>query len=136
MSAPERDYSHRSRLDKLGVRAGARVRLLGLDDAGFAAELAARDADIRADPPLDLVIVCVEQPRDLDQLATLRGLIRANGAIWVLRRKGNSTGVGELDIIDAGKRHGLVDNKIASFSETLSAMRLVIPVAQRSKDGG
>lgn len=136
MTAAERDYSHRSRLDKLGVRAGSRVRLLGLDDPLFAAELAERGADAGAEPPLDLVFIRVEHPHDLDELTSLRALIREKGAIWVLRRKGNSTAVGELDIIEAGKRHRLVDNKVVGFSETLSAIRLVIPVAQRSKDGG
>jgi hypothetical protein len=36
-----------------------------------------------------------------------------------------------VDVIEAGKAFGLVDNKIASFSEVLAAMRLVVPLARR-----
>jgi len=39
--------------------------------------------------------------------------------------------VREEDIIDAGRAFDLVDNKIASFSDTLAAMRLVVPLNQR-----
>ncbi|HJP65093.1 MAG TPA: hypothetical protein VKA30_02180 [Actinomycetota bacterium] len=48
----------------------------------------------------------------------------------MIRPKG-SPDIKEVDVIDAGLRAGLVDNKIASFSDSLSAMRLVIPVARR-----
>jgi hypothetical protein len=136
VSTAERDYSHRSRLDKLGVRPGSSVRLSGLADSEFEAELHAAGARLRAQPPFDLVFVRVEQVSDLDQLAQLSRLIQPAGAIWVVRTKGNSRSVRETDIIHAAKRFGLVDNKIASFSDSLSAMRLVIPVAARTEYGG
>jgi len=37
----------------------------------------------------------------------------------------------EIDVINAGKSAGLVDNKVARFSETHTALRLVIPLANR-----
>ena len=46
----------------------------------------------------------------------------------MLRVKGPAAAVRDVDVIEAGQHHRLVDNKIASFSETLAAMRLVIPV--------
>jgi hypothetical protein len=61
---------------------------------------------------------------DLDRIAALRRRLRPTGAIWVLRPKGGP--IREMEVIGAGLRHRLVDNKIASFSEDLSAMRLVI----------
>jgi hypothetical protein len=39
--------------------------------------------------------------------------------------------VREEDIIEAGRRFDLVDNKIASFSPALAAMRLVMPTRLR-----
>lgn len=136
MSPAERDYSHRSRLDKLGVRRGSSVLLSGLADPEFEAELQAGGAQLGGEPPFDLVFVRLEQVSDLDQLSQLRRLVQAAGAIWVVRTKGNSRSMRETDIIHAAKRFGLVDNKIASFSDSLSAMRLVIPVAARTEFGG
>jgi Protein of unknown function (DUF3052) len=65
-----------------------------------------------------------------DRIRPLERYLERNGAIWVIRPKG-STDIKEVDVIEAGKRAGLVDNKIASFTDRLSAMRLVIPLARR-----
>lgn len=136
LSRTEPDYSHRSRAQKLGVREGSRARLVALHDPEFERELSALGVSLDAAPPLDLVFLRVERPSDLEQLSRLRSLLSPAGAIWVVRTKGSSRTVADMDIIEAGKRHGLVDNKIASFSDTLSAMRLVIPISQRTKSGG
>src|SRR5207237_9400080 len=79
----------------------------------------------------DLIFVYVDHRDGLDEaLEGLEPSLQRNGAIWVIRPKGTPD-IKEVDVIDAGKRAGLVDNKIASFSDTLSAMRLVIPLARR-----
>jgi len=39
----------------------------------------------------------------------------------------------DVEVIDAAKAAGLVDNKVVSFSATHTALRLVIPVARRLK---
>ena len=126
--------SHRPLLDKLGVRQGSRIDLEGLDEPAFVEQLRERGADLGGPPPYDLVFVQVARPDDLEELSRLRNRIVSHGAIWVLRAKGNSRTVTDVEIIDAARRHGLVDNKIASFSETLAAMRLVIPVALRKTE--
>lgn len=119
-------------MEKLGVRQGSRVAVLGLDgEPWFFDQLRERGAELTRRPPFDLVFLRADHPDDLDELARLRSRINRTGAIWVVRVKGNSRALREVDIIEAAKRNGLVDNKIASFSETLGAMRLVIPVAQR-----
>ena len=112
-----------------------RVAIVGLGQPGFASALRERGAELTRLPAedLDLVFLLVRQRADLDRLAELRPLIRPNGAIWVLRTKGPTATVRDVDVIDAGQRHRLVDNKIASFSDTLAAMRLVIPVALRGR---
>jgi hypothetical protein len=126
--------SERPLLDKLGVKAGSRVSVLALDEAAFVDELRARGASVTvgaAAPESDLIFVYVAHRDDLDEaLAPLERALVPNGAVWVVRPKGVPH-IKEVDVIDAGKRAGLVDNKIASFSDTLSAMRLVIPVARR-----
>ncbi len=114
------------------MRPGAAVQVLGLaDESWFLDGLRERGADVDADPPYDLVFMRADDPADLDELPRLKRRIRPAGGIWVVRTKGNSRRLRDTDIIEAAKRADLVDNKIASFSDTLAAMRLVIPVAKR-----
>jgi hypothetical protein len=126
--------SDRPLLDKLGVKPGARVAVLGVPDPDFDGLLRTRTGDVTRgtpEPGTDLVFVYVGHRDDLDAaLAPLEAPLRRDGAIWVLRPKGTGD-IKEVDVIEAGRRAGLVDNKIASFSPTLSAMRLVVPLARR-----
>jgi len=125
-------YSDRPLLDKLGVKSGMRVALVAFGDAAFEAELAERGARVvDPSPGLDMVFYRVDRPADLHRIAELRALIHDAGAIWVLRVKGAERTVRDVDIIDAGRAFDLIDNKIASFSDTLAAMRLVVPLNQR-----
>ena len=55
---------------------------------------------------------------------------RAEGALWVIRPKG-SPAITEAEVMAAGKRAGLVDVKVASFSGTHTAEKFVIPRASR-----
>jgi hypothetical protein len=112
-----------------------RAAIVAFDDPGFASALRERGAELTQPPArdLDLVFLLVRQTADLDRLAELRPLIRPNGAIWVLRTKGPAATVRDVDVIDAGQRHRLVDNKIASFSDELAAMRLVIRITLRGR---
>lgn len=129
---PRDTGSDRPLLDKLGVKAGMRVAMVAFDDADFAAELAARGAVVvEPEPGLDMLFYRVHQPADLNRISQLRQLIHDAGAIWVLRTKGSRLTVRDVDVIEAGRVFDLVDNKIASFSDTLAAMRLVVPLNQR-----
>ena len=124
--------SGRPLLDKLGVKPGMRVALVAFDDPAFEAELAARGAHVaELEQGLDMVFYRVDQPADLHRLAELRTMIHHGGAIWVLRVKGPGLTVKNVDVIAAGRAFDLIDNKIASFSATLAAMRLVVPLDQR-----
>ena len=128
--------SGRPLLDRLGVKAGMRVALIGFRDPAFEAELRERGAVLepgRPRPGLDMLFYMVEEPAGLLSLGELAPLIHDAGALWVLRVKGPGLKVREVDVIDAGKASGLVDNKIASFSELYAAMRLVVPLARRGK---
>jgi hypothetical protein len=128
--------SGRPLLDRLGVKPGMRVALIGFRDSAFGAELRERGASLelgRPRPVLDMIFYMVEEPADLLSLGELAGLIHDAGALWVLRVKGPGLKVREVDVIEAGKASGLVDNKIASFSELYAAMRLVVPLARRGE---
>ena len=122
-----------SLLDKLGVKPGQRVSVVGIEDRRFLDDLAARVDDLtrgRAKAGSDLVLVAMSDRADLPRLAKLREAIKATGAIWVVWPKGRKE-FREDDVRDFGKTAGLVDVKVARFSETLSALKMMIPRAQR-----
>ena len=120
-------------MDKLGVRPGQRVAVLGIEDPAFMAALRARAADVstRRRKDCDLVFVAAATREDLESLRELRGDIKPDGAIWVVRRKGKQATLKEVQVIEAGLAARMVDNKIASFSDTHGAMRLVIRLVDR-----
>lgn len=130
---PERDYSHRLLIDKLGVKAGQRVAVLGVESAGFLTDLTARVPDYSRGKRIanaDLIFFSAEARGDLSRLESLVRSIARNGAIWVVYPKGQ-THIREIDVIQAGKDAGLTDNKVCSFSATHTALRFVIPIAKR-----
>ncbi len=129
---PETSPSTKPRLDKLGVKPGACVAILGIGDKIFQRELRQRGAEIAERPKKesDFIFLAATDKPVLKRLKTLQRFLKPNGAIWVVWPKGQPA-LKENDIIVAAKVVGLVDNKVVSFSETHSALRLVIPLARR-----
>jgi hypothetical protein len=125
----------KGRLAKLGIDAGTRVQVIGLathDDATFFDELAAVGAIGSEDvATADAIVVMLRTAHDLERLRTLRASMRDDAAIWTLRAKGKGATVAEGEAMRAGHDAGLVDVKVAAFSETLSAMKWVVPKAER-----
>jgi hypothetical protein len=123
-----------SRCQKLGIAPDQRVSVIGLDDAAFDAEL--RSAGVERVGPrskADLVFLHAGAEGDLSALAALRGRIEPDGGIWVVRTKGKAAPVKEAMVRSAARAAGLVDVKVAAFSDTLTADKLVIPVAERPR---
>ncbi|MGA7854206.1 MAG: hypothetical protein WCA15_12845 [Candidatus Acidiferrales bacterium] len=130
---PERDYSHRLLIDKLGVKPGQKIAVLGVESAEFLEGLAARAPGYSRGKRIagaDLIFFSAQTLKDLANLKSLARSINRNGAIWVVYPKGQ-THIREIDVITAGKSAGLTDNKVCSFSETHTALRFCIPVAKR-----
>ena len=130
---PDRDYSHRLLIDKLGVKPGQKVAVLGVESAEFLKDLDARVPEYSRGKRIrdaDLIFFSAEALSDLAQMKSLGRLIQKNGAIWVVYPKGQKH-IREIDVINAGKSVGLTDNKVCSFSATHTALRFVIPLAKR-----
>jgi len=128
--------STRPLLDKLDVKPGAKVAIVNLRDPGFTKLLRTRTSDITTgapNGPCDLVFVGVSTRDELARIAEVKPWIEPNGAIWVVRPKGGRSDLRDTDVIDAGLAAGLVDNKIASFSDSQGAMRLVYRIKDRWK---
>ena len=79
---------------------------------------------------MDIIFLSAMHTSALGHLAALRGAIKPAGAIWVIRPKGQKS-ITESDTMAAGKRAGLVDVKVVSFSDSHTAEKFVIPVANR-----
>ena len=110
-----------------------RVAVLGIDDADFRAELAGRTDDVAFGRPkkdTDVVIVALSDPKELPRLDALQRTIKKNGAIWVVWPKGRKE-FREDDVRAYGPKAHLVDVKVMSFSDTLSGLKMVIPVKER-----
>lgn len=128
--------STRPLLDKLGVKPGAKVAIVDLEDPGFMSLLRRRTADVtfgRPASPCDLVFMGATRASDLRRLEDVKSWIEPNGAIWVVRTKGPARALLDTDLIAAGLAAGLVDNKIASFSESQGAMRFVFRLKDRPR---
>lgn len=123
----------RGLLDKLGVKPGLRVVVLGVEDQQFRTQLAEGVGVVQDRPAAetDLMFLAIERPADLEQLGPLEKYLKPNGAIWVVSPKGKHSPVKEVDVMAAAKEAGLVDVKVASFSPTHTALKLVIPRIRR-----
>ena len=131
--APVVGYSKRSRLDKLGVKQGARVAVIGVDDAFILGELAERTADVTTARPKkdsDMILLGMADAKPLARLGALVNSLERDGCVWAIWPKGQKH-IKEDMIRAAAIANGLVDVKVMAFSETLSGLKLVIPLSKR-----
>jgi len=120
-------------LDKLGVKAGQKLALLGTFEAAFVRALTARLGAAparRASAGCDHVLLAGATASVHARLARLVDAIRPAGGIWVVYPRGGKA-VSEDSLRQAARSAGLTDIKICRFSETHGAVRLVIPKALR-----
>lgn len=121
-----------SRIEKLGVKPGMKVSVLGLADKSFPRELRERTTDISTKPAKDsdVIFFAADDKPALAKLKALQNFMKKTGALWVIYPKGVKH-IRELDVMAAAKSAGLVDVKVVSFSETHTALKLMIPLARR-----
>jgi hypothetical protein len=124
----------KSRIDKLDIKPGAKVAVIGVSDEKLLDELAARGADattkLRAG--CDAIFFGADRREQLARLDSLQENLAPAGGIWVIRPTG-AAAIGEKDVFAAGRGAGLVDTKVVAFSETHSAQKFVIPVVKRKR---
>ena len=127
----ERIRSPKGLLDKLGVKPGMRTLVEGrgaFADGDFARQLAERGADVASGRPggaYDLIFLAAESPPDLAAIGPAAERLTPKGALWVVHPKGPASRVKDTDIFAAAKPLGLIYTKVAKFSETHTAEKLV-----------
>jgi hypothetical protein len=104
-----------SRLDKLGVKEGTKIALIGRFDRDFLGELRERGA-LTIKKGAELTLVAAERPADLGSVTP------TSAPVWVVYPKGVQT-ITEAAVRSAGLEAGLVDVKVASFSSTHTALK-------------
>lgn len=121
-------------LDKLGVKAGVRLALVGKFPDEFAADAAKRTEDVSMGKPKaesNAILLLAETEAQLEKIAKLRASLAADGALWIVYPKGQPD-ITQGMVFDAAHAAGLVDVKVASFSVTHTALKFVIPVQERA----
>jgi hypothetical protein len=118
-----------SLFDKLGVKAGLRIALSGVEDEEFSASLRSL-AGTFVKKEADIVFVGIESKDELPKIEKAATAIQPAGAVWVVYPKGRKD-IKESEVMAAAKAAGLVDVKVCAFSPTHTATKMVIPVAKR-----
>lgn len=117
-----------SLLDKLGILAGARVHVSGVDDdLAFEKELEARRVErVALGKDAAVVVLGLRRQAELKRLAATKKKMSDAAALWIAWPKGKKE-LTEDHIREAALASGLVDVKVARFSEERSALKLVVP---------
>ena len=126
--------SPKSLIDKLGLKPGSRVAVLGVTDPEFLAQAKKR---LGIAPPqktgaaLNFIFYAADSAAEPTKLKSLKAHLQPAGALWVISLKGKAAKIKDTDVMHAARAAGLVDTKVCSFSTTHTALKLVIPKAAR-----
>lgn len=123
----------KTRLEKLGVKAGTSVSLMGEFEEEFLRELRGQTKNIhdaRLDASSECIFLSADSVRDLTRVAKVAKAIKGATALWVAYPKGKKE-ITENDVLAAGRKTGLKDVKVVGFSGTHTALKFVIPLDQR-----
>jgi hypothetical protein len=137
--ATETDYSHRTAVQKLGVRPGDRLEIVGDVGSGLrrdVKEVTGRGLVRSGD--LDGAIVGVDSLEEAEGVFdTYRPRLRDTAYLWLITRKrGHGSYVNQMLLVPGAKRRGLIDNKTCSIDDDRSGIRFVVPRALRKKASG
>ncbi len=136
--AREARYAARDVTDKLGLKPGYQVRVVGRADRALLEKARAKigRSFIREGTEADVILYWAASASEImPMLKKLKRTLAPNGGIWVITfKKGKGEPyVPDQQLIPAGLAAGLVDNKICSVSDAQSGMRFVIRRADRSQ---
>jgi hypothetical protein len=125
----------KTRMEKLGVKAGAKVSVIGKFDFDqeFVAELKALKSAAgkeKAGDEGEWIFLAAGAQSELAQLGKIAKGMRGAAGLWVVYPKGQKT-ITENDVLSAGRKAGLKDVKVCGFSATHTALKFVIPLSDR-----
>ncbi|HEX4720349.1 MAG TPA: hypothetical protein VH300_17660 [Thermoleophilaceae bacterium] len=132
----ERDYSHRSTVQKLAVKPDQRLEVSGEIGSTLRRELREElGRGFIKSGQLDGAIALVESIEEAKELiGRYRPRLRDTGYIWLVTwKRGHDAYVDQMKLVPCGKELGLIDNKTCSIDSQRSGIRFVVPRALRGK---
>jgi len=137
--SPEKDYSHRTVVQKLGIKPDQRIEITG--DVGSALRTEVKQALGRGlvrHGDLDGAIVLVQSlDEGHEALLRYRSRLHDTGYLWlVTRKRGHDRYLNQMELVPGAKKLGYIDNKTCSIDAGRSGIRFVIPRALRSNPSG
>ena len=123
----------KSRVEKLGVKSGMRVSVLGTFTEEFLTELGEATKNVSSDKVgggSELIFLAAEMAKDLSGVAKAAKSLKGAAGLWVVYPKGRKE-ITEVGVIEAGRKAGLKDVKVVGFSPTHTGLKFVVPAEKR-----
>jgi len=129
----EKIANPKSLIDKLGVKSGEPVTLIGRFPSAFCASLKKHGAKLatpKAAAAAPWIFFAADSREHLADVKRVARSVRSTSALWIVYPKGQKH-IREADVRASGLASGLTDTKVASFSATHTALKFVLPKAKR-----
>jgi hypothetical protein len=123
----------KTRIEKIGLKPGTKVSLVGRFDADFLDELKTLAPSVtknKAVTDSDTIFFAADSLKTLSAVGKIAKSLQGAAALWIVYPKGQKT-ITENDVIAAGRKTGLKDVKVVGFSPTHTALKFVIPLEKR-----
>ncbi|HEX8837075.1 MAG TPA: hypothetical protein VF748_09070 [Candidatus Acidoferrum sp.] len=122
----------KSRIEKLGVKSGAKVSVIGKFDAEFLHEILALASITKGRAARDShhIFFAANRKNDFSNLPKITKALSGAAALWIVYPKSQKH-ITENDVLSAGRKSGLKDVKVVGFSPTHTALKFVIPLSRR-----
>jgi hypothetical protein len=121
------------RLEKIGLKPGAKVSLVGSFDADFLDELKPLASSVTKDKVAtgsETIFLAADSLKTLSAVTKIAKSLKGATALWIVYPKGQKN-ITENDVITAGRKAGLKDVKVVGFSDTHTALKFVLPLTKR-----
>jgi hypothetical protein len=123
----------KSRIEKLGLKPGARASLLGAFEPEFFREVAGLTKNVKRETvsaDSEWIFFAADSKADFAALPKIAKAMQGAAALWIVYPKGQRH-ITENDVLAAGRKVGLKDVKVVGFSATHTALKFVIPLSKR-----
>jgi len=123
----------KTRIEKIGLKPGAKVSLLGNFEADFLDEMKTLAGSVARDKVAvdsEAIFFAADSQKELASIAKIAKSLKGVTALWIVYPKGQKT-ITENGVIAAGRTTGLKDVKVVGFSATHTALKFVLPLGKR-----
>ena len=123
----EKIANPKSLIEKLGPKPGEMVVIVGNFEADFLRDLKKVGAvmEEKVSGKTQWIFLAAEEREDLEKVAGIAKAMRGAAGLWIVYAKGKKE-LTETDVRGAGLKAGLVDVKVARFSETKTGLKFVV----------